>query len=136
MPTVPNWIAKAVIYESRDHGSRADITPVLWWRATATQVVVECKRRGERVERRFRLDDLREVGRGRYGAAELHSADDERVVRALAQNRKHDAVSTLNGVIDDTRLDASSMDAEQIVLAIDKIQRAATKALADLGEVL
>jgi hypothetical protein len=139
MATVPNWIAKAVIYESLDHGRRARVIPTTGWRATKTQVIVTYDGPRGPSERRFRLDNLREVrsqNAWHSNLASLADPSEDRVMQARAEMTRASAVATLKGVIADTRLDASAMDAEALVVAIGRIQRAATKALADLAEVL
>lgn len=139
MATVPNWIAKAVIYESRDYGRTATVTDILSWRATKTQVIVTVQTPAGRSERRFRLDGLAEVGVGR-GAwdsrfAKLMDSDDEKVIKARADQRVRATIGTLRRALDE-RLDLSSMDDEALTLAIGRIQRAATKALAEMADLL
>jgi hypothetical protein len=139
MATVPNWIAKAVIYESLDYGRRARVIPTTGWRATKTQVIVTYDGPRGPSERRFRLADLREVrsqNAWHGNLASLADPSEDRVVEARAEMVRSSAVATLKKVIEDTRLDASAMDAEALVLAIGRIQRAATKALAALADVL
>ena len=136
MTTVPNWIAKGYAY---DNSPRGDSTayPIKTWRATNTQVVVTLD--GLNGEFRFYLDDLRYVGRTRNEtrwSMTLLPPDDDRVRKALDRRALRTAVNDLRGVIADTRLDPSSMDAEALLTAIGRIQRAATKAMADLAEVL
>lgn len=137
MATVPNWIAKAVIYESHNYGRRADITETLSWRATKTQVIVTVQTPAGRSERRFRLDGLAEVGRGAWDShfAKLMDSDDEKVIKARADQRVRATIGTLRRALDE-RLDLSSMDDEALALAIGRIQRAATKALAEMADLL
>jgi hypothetical protein len=120
MATVPNWIAKGYAYNPRYGMRGAQVYKILSWRATRTQVVVELE--GLIGEYRFRLDDLVYAYR-----------QDERRRRMVLVAR---AVDDLRSAIDSNRLDASAMDAEALVVAIGRIQRAATKALADLAGVL
>jgi hypothetical protein len=139
MATVPNWIAKAVIYESLDYGRRARVIPTTGWRATKTQVIVTYDGPRGPSERRFRLADLREVhSRTAWDSnlAVLADPSEDRVMQARVEMTRSSAVATLKSVIADTRLDASAMDAEALVVAIGRIQRAATKALADLADLL
>jgi hypothetical protein len=66
----------------------------------------------------------------------LVAPDDGRVTSAKEERVCARAVDDLRSAIDSNRLDASAMDAEALVVAIGRIQRAATKALADLAGVL
>lgn len=129
MATVPNWIAKGYAYQ--DYPRKA--YRITEWRATPTQVVVHVE--GLRHELRFSLDDHRRIGGGASSRMRILPPDDRRVVDAIRQATTSAVVSDLRDAMDE-RLDASAMDAEALVVAIGRIQRAATKALADLAEVL
>lgn len=136
MATVPNWIAKGFAYNPR-HGMRdAQVYPIKSWRATRTQVVVELE--GLAGEHRFRLGDLVYAYRASesYRRMMLVSPGDGRVASAKEEQTCARAVDDLRSAIDTNRLDASAMDAEALVVAIGRIQRAATKALADLTDLL
>lgn len=132
MPTVPNWIAKGYAYDLRS----AQVYKILSWRATTTQVVVTLD--GLPGEHRFRLDNRTYTNRRMetFRRMVLIAPDDGRVASAKEEQTCARAVDDLRAVIDQTRLDASAMDAEALVVAIGRIQRAATKAMADLAEVL
>ena len=136
MPTVPNWIAKGYAYVPSPLVGDPIAYPITHWRATETQVVVELE--GRRGEYRFRLDDLRYAYRSDSVRRDmvLLSPDDERVREALNRRVLRAAVNDLRDVINTTSLDLSSMDADALLTAIGRIQRAATKAMADLAEVL
>lgn len=136
MPTVPNWIAKGYVY-SPAYGMRdAQLYKVAGWRATTTQVVVVLE--GLPGEFRFRLDDHRYAIRSHEGFRRmvLIAPDDARVGAVKTQSICDRVVADLRAAIDENRIDASAMDAEALVVAIGRIQRAATKAMADLAEVL
>lgn len=130
MPTVPNWIAKAVVI-TRDRGSDRVAYPVKSWRATKTQVIVTIDA-PNRAEARFYLDGL--VGVGADRGAEL--VDPEVAKDRLARIRSNQAVSDLETAMVLARLDRVRSDPEALVTEIGKIQRAATKALAALADVL
>jgi hypothetical protein len=136
MATVPNWIAKGYAYSPGYGWRSAAVYRITSWRATNTQAVVTLD--GLSGEHRFTLEGLRYA----YRHDETHrrmilvAPDDDRVIDAKAGEIRRRAVSNLAAVIAETRLDASVMDAEELVLAIGRIQRAATKALADLAGVL
>lgn len=137
MATVPNWIAKAVIHESLGYGRWADIIDTISWRPTKTQVVVTVQTARGQAERRFRLSDLREVGGSPWAStrATLMDPDDPKVATALRERQIRRAVDRVK-VARDVRLDASAMSVEELAAAVDRIQRAATKSLAELGELL
>jgi hypothetical protein len=140
MATVPNWIANAVIYESLDYGRRIRVIPTTGWRATKTQVIVTYDGPRGPSERRFRLEDLGEVGR-RQGAwwhsdlATLADPSEDRVVKAQAAMLRESVVGNLKSIIDKTELDASEMDAEALAVAIDRIHSACSVAIIELGEL-
>jgi hypothetical protein len=129
MATVPNWIAKGYVYQ--DYPRMA--YRITEWRATRTQVIVHVD--GLRHELRFSLDDLRRIGGGASSNMRILPPDDRRVVDAIHQATTRAVVDDLRAAMDE-RLDASVMDAEALVVAIGRIQRAATKALADLAGLL
>lgn len=126
-PTVPNWIAKAVILYSDA------AVPICEWRCTRTQVVVRTTPTGP--ERRFRLDDLREVGNG-WTAPRLAAPDDPRVlgVQKAAIIRK--ASSHVWGVIVQQRMQDSTNDAAAAAAKLLALRSAVDQALASLSEVL
>lgn len=136
MPTVPNWIAKAVIYESRDYGRSAVVIPITGYRATKTQVVVTCAGARGPVERRFRLDKLTELGGGTWSPhmARLLPADSEKVIAAQRSMVREGAIETARRVAD-ARLN-SSMSAEQAASTISKMRDELTRALAALEPLL
>jgi hypothetical protein len=126
MATVPNWIAKGYAYQ--DYPQK--VYRITGWRATPTQVVVHVE--GLRHELRFSLDDHRRIGGGASSNMRILPPDDRRVVDAIRQATTRAVVNDLRDAMGE-RLDASAMDAEALVVAIGRIQRAATKALADLA---
>jgi hypothetical protein len=137
MPTVPNWIAKGYVY-TPSYGTReASCLPVEDWRATTTQVVVTVKTQSlGSVEHRFTLDGLRQIGRPDR-ASLLLAPDDQRVTKALARTRLLAVLATLDMAIEPADLRPSRIeDAEQAAVVVGRIQRAATKALADLADLL
>lgn len=134
MTTVPNWIAKGYAYRPCADGG-AFVYPIRSWRATRTQVVVELSDLAG--EYRFRLDDLRYAyTRQLWRDMVLVPPGDERLRGMPGSRVERAAARDLTKVIDSTPLDPSTMNAEALVIAIGRIQRAATKALADLAEVL
>lgn len=137
MPTVPNWIAKAVVYQSRDRGLRSEVLDILSWRPTRTQVVVTVQTARGHTERRFRLAGLTEIVGGRSSAlpASLIPRDDPRVLKARRSQQVRTTIDDLRAALLDEQLDPS-MDVEELLAAADRIQRAATKAVAELGELL
>lgn len=136
MATVPSWIAKGYAYIPATADAVAHVIPVTHWRATPTQVVVELA--GRVGEYRFRLGDLQYAYRRDFYRNHmiLIAPDDDRVRTAPGTRILRAAVNDLLKVIGSTHLDPSSMDAEALLTAIGRIQRAATKAMADLAEVL
>jgi hypothetical protein len=128
-PTVPNWIARGYVYQ--DYPRMA--YRITEWRATPTQAVVHVE--GLRHELRFSLDDHRRIGGGASSNMRLLPPDDRRVADAVRLSVSRNAVDDLKAAMGE-RLDASAMDAEELVLAIGRIQRAATKALADLAGLI
>jgi hypothetical protein len=127
MATVPNWIAKAVILYSNA------AVPITEWRATRTQVVVRTSPTGP--ERRFSLDRLREVGKG-WGAPVLAAPDDPRVVAIREQKIVNAALGDVLAEVERHRLQDSGQAPEDAVRKLTAIRDAATKALAELSEVL
>lgn len=136
LPTVPPWIAKAVIHEEYDgYDRRHTMIETTGWRAAKTQVIVTVAGPRGPVERRFRLSDLTEVG-GRRGdsVATLVSADSDEAASVRRSMAVRHALELARNAKAE-RLD-SSMDAEALVLAVGRMQRAATKALAVLADLL
>lgn len=134
--TVPNWIAKGYAYQPSYGTSPDKVYAVTGWRATQTQVVVTLE--GITGERRFSLDDLREIRRresSRPGAMRLVSPADPRVREAQQEATVRAAVSALKTAMS-ARLDSSSMSVEELMTTIDGIRMAATKAMADMGDLL
>jgi hypothetical protein len=125
MPSVPNWIAKGCVYSLLDSRS----WPIRSWRATTTQVVVTAE--GLRGELRFSLETLHRVGG--------HTPAD-RGMRLVAPDAAwitgtHAVIGDLRIAMEE-RLDPSAMDAGELLAAVDRIQQAATKAIAQLGDLL
>lgn len=129
MPTVPNWIAKGYAYRSYPRMAYR----VIAWRATPTQVVVHVE--GLNNELRFGLDHLRRIGAGASNDMRLLPPDDPRVIETVREVAASEVVSELRDALDE-RLDVSAMGIEELFAAADRIQRAATTAVARLGELL
>lgn len=131
MATVPNWIAKGYALDRTDF-RRPRAYKVTRWRATPTQVVVELE--GRNGEYRFRLDDLR--GTGRVRAMTLVAPDGPETKAAFNDTVKQRVIADLRNAIDDNPLNDTDADVEDLVLTIGRIQRAATKAMAKLADLL
>jgi hypothetical protein len=129
MATVPNWIAKGYVYQ--DYPRK--VYRITEWRATPTQAVVHVE--GLRHELRFSLDDHRRIGGGASSDMRLLPPDDRRVVDAVRLSVSRTAIDLLQVAMEE-RLDCSAMTVEELVLAIGRIQRAATNALASLADLL
>lgn len=135
MATVPNWIAKGYAVSGR--GDDACAYRITDWRATTTQVVVILDINGRPVEYRFRLDDLTEVGR-RYGGMKLVAPDAD----VLAEIRRAAKIRSARFLLDDAVekhnafMRRGNCDVESVVASISNVQRAATKAMADLADLL
>jgi hypothetical protein len=131
MTAVPNWIAKGYVYVRPRGLGPGRVYPITSWRATTTQVIVTAE--GMRGEARFRLDRLREVGQ-RDNPLTLVAPTDERVAEVQRAITVNNAVGTLKAAMDE-RIQAD-MGVEELVLTIGRVQRAATKALAGLADLL
>lgn len=133
MPTVPNWIAKGYAISGYGRGRR--IYRVTAWRATKTQVVVTLGASGR--ETRFRLTDLCEVGRS-YGGLRLVAPESDEVTEALRLSKIQGARNGLDHAIEEHQacMRAGVSDVESVVASISNVQRAATKAMADLADLL
>lgn len=133
MTTVPNWIAKAVILNPRT----GTVEPIVEWRATKTQVIVRTDKRGP--ERRFRLEDLAQLGesRGFPGIAiRLAAPNDPAVVaarRARAADRARGAVMLF---VETQRLQDGRQDAGMVADKLIAIRDEVTLALAELEPFL
>lgn len=137
MPTVPNWIAKAVIYTPGYGTTNGSVTPILSWRATNTQVVVEVMRRGVRVERRFRLDKLTEVGQSSsHHLPRLMPPDASEVLAVQERVVVNQARSMVLNEVATQRLVDSSASADAVLTKLLAVQDAVNKAIASLGPVL
>ncbi len=128
MPSVPNWIPRAVIY-----GRWGTVTPITGYRATRTQVVVTTA--GNR-ERRFRLDNLHEVGRPHYGADVLMAPDNPRVVAALRKAAISDARYVVISAVESARMQDITEDGEAALAALFTIRAAVDKAIVDLDKAI
>jgi hypothetical protein len=131
MPTVPNWIAKGYALDRTDF-RRPRAYKVTHWRATTTQVVVELE--GRPGEFRFGLDGLR--GTGHLRAIILMAPDEWAVADALADATRRRALTDLRQAIDDNPLNDSDASAEDLLATFGRIRDAATKAMADLADLL
>jgi hypothetical protein len=137
MTSVPNWIAKAVIFRPT-RSEFAEITATTGWRATRTQVIVTVDGPRGPVERRFRLDSLTEVGYPRYDrtAPQLKAPDALPVVEALKADVVYNARVTVLMALDGLRLQDSGQSAEVVAAKLAKLADAVNKALAEIGTVL
>lgn len=135
MPAVPNWIGKA--YAVSGYGRNRRAYPVTSWRATKTQAVVALDINGRPVEYRFRLDDLREVGRG-YDGMRLVAPDSDEATEALRLAKIRAARNLLDDAVEKHAafMRQGNYDVESVVASISNVQRAATKAMADLADLL
>lgn len=139
MPSVPNWIPRAVILTPGYGNSRGTVTPTTGWRATNTQVVVTAVNglSGTVVERRFYLSTLTEVGQPKHRqSAHLADPDDPEVLKALADKAIRNACGHVLAAIEKQRLQDSSTDAEATVKKLFAIRVAVDEAIAQVGEVL
>lgn len=133
MATVPNWIAKG--YAVSGYGRNRRAYAITSWRATQTQVIVSLD--GLNGECRFRLDDLTQTPR-RLDSMRLVAPDDESLseLRRLALTRR--VRRELDDAIDDhlTFMRTGDYEPERVIASISNVQRAATKAMADLADLL
>lgn len=135
MPTVPNWIAKAVIVTPSLSGDT--ITPIVGWRATGTQVIVRTSPRAP--ERRFYLDGLALVGQPksfREQRIRLEPPDAPVVVRARRERVVGSARDHVIITIEKQRLQDRSTDAAETAAKLLALRTAVDQALAALAEVL
>lgn len=132
MPTVPNWIPRAVVYIAAPGTNPGTFVDTSGWRATRTQVIVTLDT-PERTEVRFYLDGLRAVGRRGF---ELLDPSDPKVERRMVSIKMRHALDDLETTMALARLSHSRGNAEELVTKISAIQRAATKALAALSDLL
>jgi hypothetical protein len=137
MPSVPNWIPRAVVIMpsgSRMHPDEA--FDVKDWRATRTQVVVTLAN-ANRTEHRFYLDGLRPVGSSyRDRRIELLDGADPDVQRRLAFIRADRAVNQLETMVNLAPFGKARGDAgKQLDLAV-AIRDAATAAIEALEPLL
>lgn len=130
MATVPNWIAKGYVL-CRSTGPDTAY-PVAHWRATRTQVIVQVE--GLNGEYRFALDDLRQVARRGGARMTLLPPHSLTVAEVKADTKKRQVITDLRAGLAD-RLDPS-MGVAELRVEIIRMQRAATKALADLADML
>lgn len=135
MPSVPNWIAKAVIIASS--GSGDAVTPITEWRATKTQVIV--RTRTDSSERRFYLDTLTQVGQPKYFREmriRLEPPDSPAVLAAQRQAVIRNAQNSVSIEITRQRLQDTARSSEELAVKLTAIVDAANAALALLAEVL
>ena len=136
MPSVPNWIAKAVIY-TPGYASEGTVMPIRGWRATQTQVIVSVVGPRGPVERRFKLDGLTEIGGSdRYRRARLIDPDSPEAITARRAQAIQRARAHILTAIDKQRLQDSSDDAEAMIKKMFALRVAVDEAIAQVGEVL
>lgn len=134
MPSVPNWITTAYVYNPGADLPGELAVRTLNWRATPTQVVVDIMAARGRVERRFRLSDLREVS-SRHPRPELRPADDPDVIEALTRSTVDGAARYFRDALDRQQI-RSGMRAEDLAAALDAMRVAAAEALSRLKDAL
>jgi hypothetical protein len=135
MPTVPNWIAKAVIFTPNRRLDGGTVQPIAGWRATKTQVIVTAGGR----ERRFYLDSLTEVGqpkdfvqlRTRLLPPDAPEVAEARRVQVIAA-----ASAAVVAEVDRQRFQDTHTDAGAMMSKLDAVRDVVTKAIASLAEVL
>ena len=132
MATVPNWIGHAVVI--LPNGTANTAVPVRSWRPTKTQVVVTLDD-AKRTEMRFYLDGLKLVGPG-WSRTHLLDANDPATKHRVARIRAAEAVADLEREMALASLSDSRGDHEELAVKVGRIQRAATRALAALADVL
>lgn len=132
-PSVPNWIAKAVIL-TPSYSGPASIMKMTGWRATRTQVVV----RTERGERRFYLDGLTEVGDKNFGLMKtrLAAPNDPQAIAARRQRVVNGVLGSVLTTVNELRLQDSEQTPEAAFVKLTRLQLVVNKAMADLGSVL
>lgn len=137
MPGVPNWIPRAVIYVPRYSGP-GEITPIMGYRATRTQVIVTAPGLRGPVERRFRLSDLTEVGDKHYGSrrTRLASPDEPEVRADMRQPVVDKALASVLTAVNAERLQDGGQTADEATRKLLAVQSACAAALALLSEVL
>ena len=136
-PSVPNWIAKAVIVEPDRYGDRATVTPVVEWRATKTQVIVRTSPTGP--EQRFYLDSLTKVGRPRYfpqHRTHLAPPDNAEVLGHRRTAAVRAARSRVLDVVTSQRLQDSTTDPAALATKLLALRSAVDQALASLSGLI
>lgn len=130
VPTVPNWIAKAVVTNS----GRTAAYPITGWRATRTQVIVSTEREQEI---RFRLSDLREVGRDRYSPSAYHLVPptDARLHAAARRRKLNAARGEVLWTVKKVRLQDSIDDLDLALAKLEAVRQAVVKAQASLTDL-
>lgn len=129
-PSVPNWIARAFIFSPYPSGG-GTLTAVASWRPTRTQVVVTDA--GGR-ERRFRLNDLKEMGR-HWPCPRLVAPDDPQVLAVQEERATSHALAHLALAIEKQRLQDSGQTLDQAIAKLEAVRMAATEALASLADL-
>lgn len=130
MPTVPNWIAKAIVTDPQ----RLVSYPITSWRATKTQVVVST---ATQQEIRFRLDGLTEVGKDRYNPSryELVAPDDARLAAAQRRAVLDNARVKVMWTVEKVRLQDSRVEIDELLTKLETIRQAVVRAQASLAKV-
>lgn len=135
-PSVPNWIAKAVIVTPSRFGHAAlTTTPIKSWRATKTQVVVETENGRER---RFYLDGLVEVGSPKAHPMlypHLAPPDSKEVVAGERGRKMTDARHLVLGAIERVRLQDSTEDLDLVLTKLEAVRQAVLQAQASLAHL-
>jgi hypothetical protein len=130
-PTVPNWIAKAIVTDSRRSVAHA-IRP--GWRATRTQVIVSTE---HEQEIRFRLGDLREVGKDRYSPNTYYLVPPTDA-KLLAAEQRRALDRARNGALDaveKARLQDGTDDLDSVLAKLETVRQAVVKAQASLADL-
>lgn len=132
MTSVPNWIPRAVIYET---SPTERVVKIIGWRATKTQVVVTAPTHLGPVERRFKLDGLTEItGKGSWNRARLLPPDDNWVIKAKRAQAVRAAHAHVRAEIEKQFQD--NVDAETAIEKLFAVRIAVDEAIAIMGEVL
>lgn len=130
--SVPDWMDRAVVILPSGSLLRpGEVVRIATWRTTKTQLVVTLDTPKRDVVR-FHLDGL--VAVGARPRPEL--VDSAVAKKRIAHIRAKEAVLDLESTMAASRLAPMRSDPEQLAVAIGRIQRAATKALASLADLL
>jgi len=130
MTAVPNWIANAIV----TNRARTFAEPITGWRATKTQVIVST---ASHQERRFRLDDLSEVGVDRYDPRRLTlvAPDDAELAAAARRRKLNEARGEVLWAVEKVRLQDGTDDLDLVLSKLETVRQAVVKAQAMLADL-